>query len=315
MWVYVLRWWSLIIELIYLRSSHPIAGIMLPTDVYLSYNLFVVTNSLVIETFELALRVDDSADLPDRRPRHQSDVPSVPPSVLQSIPSVEARDPSLVCLLSKEPYVPPRVISLAAIDDLRKLGPPASVKNRQEIEITPESLRQFAMVVHQLQSHIRDVHMALHGLQNRLMLQDKEFQRQQEKYVEIVGKVERLSGHENVRLKQRFERTTSEQRRLLGRSDKLLQLFMDSSSPVLNEHEKRWFAELNRMKSDVLGEGEYDSASLKARTDAVGIELTLSMSMTDAVFSFRTSWSIICRACVSWESWRNSGDWKRRFIL
>lgn len=244
---------------------------MLPRDVYLSYSLFAVTNSLDIHVFELALRVEAADDSTESRPEPRSDLSSLPSSVLQSIPRVEAEDPSLVSLLSKEPYDPPRAISMAAVDDVRKLRLPPSAKNRQEIEITPELLREFASTVHRFQSHIRDIHMALHGLQNRLMLQDKEFQRQQEKYVEIVERAERLKGEGDVKLRQRFERAASEQRRLLGREDKLLQGFMDTSSPVLNEHEKRWFAELKRMKADVMGEGNYDSASLKARTDTVGL--------------------------------------------
>lgn len=242
---------------------------MLPTEVYLSYSLFVVTNSLDIHVFELALRVEAPEPPTDNHAQPPSDIPSLPLSVLKSVPSIEAQNPSLVSLLSKEPYDPPRAISIAALDEVRKLGLPVSAKNSREIGITPELLRQFATIVHQFQSHIRNIHMALHGLQNRLMLQDKEFQRQQEKYVEIVERTERLKGQENERLQQRFERTTSLQKRLLGRSDKLLQAFMDTSSPTLNEHEKRWFAELRRMKADVLGENNYDSTSLKARTDTV----------------------------------------------
>ena len=241
---------------------------MLPNEVYLSYSLFVVTNSLDIQVFELTLRVEAEEPPTDSHAQHSSDIPQPPPSVLKLVASIEARVPSLVSLLSNEPYVHPRAISMAAIEDIRKIGQSGSVKNRQEIEITPELLRQFATIVHRFQNHARDIHMALHGLQNRLMLQDKEFQRQREKYVEIAERTERLKGQENDRLRQRFERATSLQKRLLGRSDQLLQAFMDTNSPILNEHEKRWFAELRRMKTDILGEGNYDSTSLKARTEA-----------------------------------------------
>ncbi|KAF8504220.1 hypothetical protein JB92DRAFT_780955 [Gautieria morchelliformis] len=254
------------------KSSQPVASVVLPNDVYLSYSLFAIMNSLDIHILELDLRVEAESPT-DNHPQPLPDVSSLPPSVLLSVPGVEAQNPSLVSLLSKESYDFPRAISMAAIDDVRKLGLPTSAKTRQEIEITPELLRQFVTTVHRFQGHIRDIHMALHGLQNRLMLQDKEFQRQQEKYVEIVKRTERLKSSENDRIKQRFEQTTSQQKRLLGRCDKLLQAFMDTSSPVLNEHEKRWFAELRRMKADVLGEGNYDSASLKARTETLSNKL------------------------------------------
>ncbi|KAF8592657.1 hypothetical protein K439DRAFT_1650279 [Ramaria rubella] len=256
------------------RSSQPVAGIMLPSDIYLSYSMFSVTTSLDIRVLELSLRIGvESLEDSTSKSKPSSNLPSLPLSVVNSIPSIEAKDSSLVSLLSKEPYEPPRAISNEAVGDIRKLRMKGSANTRREIEITPELLRQFATTVQQFQSHIRDIHLALHGLQNRLMLQTKEFQRQQDKYMEIVTRTEKLNGPEDNRLKQRFERATAEQKRLLTRSDKMLQTLMNMSSPVLNDHEKRWFAELKRMKTDVLGEGTYDSASLKARTDALSNKL------------------------------------------
>ena len=264
------------------RSSQPIGSVVLPSDVYLSHSLFVVTSSLKIQTFQLALRVDSSLTSADVQPQVPHPLPSLSPSVADHIRSVQASDPSLLSLLSS-PYKPPHAISIAAISDIRQLAPQVAATQRGEIQITPETLRQFATTVHAFQSHIRDVHLSLNGLQDRLMLQDKEFQRQQEKYVEIVARTERLRFQEQERIKRRFELTTAEQKRLLGRSDKLLQALMDTSSPVLNEPEKRWFAELQRMKADVLGEGNYDSASLKARTYAVRIWLQQSYISTTNV--------------------------------
>ena len=51
--------------------------------------------------------------------------------------------------------------------------------------------------------------------------------------------------------------------------DKVLRALIKSASPELNEHETRWFQELERMKAQVLGVGRYDQDSLRNRVRLV----------------------------------------------
>jgi len=247
-------------------ASQPVIGICLPSDVYLTYCLFAVTSVSNVHVFELPLRIKEDPLLEGQQ--SSGNLPSLPPSVMNSVSALEAKDLSLVSLLVKEPYHTPALISGSSFETLRKLALSSSASNR-ELQITSEVLREFATIVHRFQSHIRDIYLCIHKLQERLMLQDGEFQRQQNKYMEIVALAERLKGEEHSKLQRRFEQAINEQKRLLKRSDKVLQELMDNSSPVLTEHEKRWFAELKRMKDEVVGVSSYDSGSLTARTDTL----------------------------------------------
>ncbi|KAF8528785.1 hypothetical protein BU17DRAFT_73080 [Hysterangium stoloniferum] len=252
------------------RASQPVIGICLPSDVYLTYCLFAATSALNFHVFELPLRIKEDPLVGEQQ--SPANLASLPPSVMSSVPALEAKDPSLVSLLVKEPYHAPALTSGSSFQTWRNfaLSSPAS---KRELQITPEVLREFATIVHRFQLHIRDILISIHQLQERLMLQDSEFRRQQNKYMEIVALAERLKGEEHTKLQHRFEQAIHEQKLLLKRSDKVLQGLMDSSSPVLTEHEKRWFAELKRMKDDVLGVSSYDSGSLKARTDTLSNKL------------------------------------------
>ncbi|GJJ07282.1 hypothetical protein Clacol_001482 [Clathrus columnatus] len=239
-----------------------------------------ITQSLAPHTAELSFRLkSEEEDI-----KHDIDLPPLPTSILESVPGLEAKDSSLISLLSREPYIPPPAVTLPeTIEAIKKLGHPSMDVLKRNIVITPELLRQFATIIQRFQSYIRDIYIAVSNFQDRMILQDQEFQRQQTKYAEIVERAKRLKEEGSVRLKQRFDRCFTEQKHLLSRSDKILQQLMNASSPAPSEPEKKWFGELQRMKMEILGESHYDSGSIRARTDTVwnysarGLNLSLKV--------------------------------------
>lgn len=270
------------------RRSDPIFGVVLPSDIYLSYCLVAITQSFIPHMTELSFRLRDE-EIADNNKKQNSDLPSLD-AILEAVPGPQTKDLSVVSLLSPEPYSLPAVVSLPeTIEAIKKLGRPLSDIMKRNIIITPEMLREFATIIQRFQSYIRDIYMAVNNFQDRMILQDQEFQRQQAKYMEIMERAKKLKEEDNIRLRQRFERCLSEQRRLLTVSDKVLQKFMDANSPTLSEQEKKWFAELQRMKMEILGESSYDSSSIKARTDTVCRLYYIPSSTIEFRFFFKLS--------------------------
>ncbi|KIJ37458.1 hypothetical protein M422DRAFT_60999 [Sphaerobolus stellatus SS14] len=250
------------------KLPKPVYGLALPGDVYLSYSLYAVTSSLDASVRELTLRIKE--DPIDVKAEPAVDLSSLPTAALDSIPELEAKEKSLVSLLAAEPYTPKPAVSPEGKQAIKKIQEQAKKgASSGEIVITPDTLRHFANTVQAFQSQIRDIILGTKASQDRVLVQDAEFKRQQHIYMEIKGKLEHLKGENHKRLEERFEHAISEQRKLLARSDRVLQQLMDSTSPNLNEYEKRWFAELKRMKVDVLGDSPYDAGSLKARTETL----------------------------------------------
>lgn len=91
---------------------------------------------------------------------------------------------------------------------------------------------------------------AADGVQVRLELQMKELGRQ----LRSVEELSRMGGgggrskEDGGDLSTRLAEAQKRQLELLGRTDRLLQKLMDAHSPTLSTFEKKWFAELERLK-------------------------------------------------------------------
>lgn len=286
------------------RSSKPVYGLALPGDVYLSYSLYAISNSFEIHVRDLVLRVKEDAT--QTKTQQSIDLSSLPASILETLPELEAKEESLVGYLSRDPFKTPALLTTEGIEDLRRLKSHVP-KGSADFQITPDLLRQFASTVQEVQSRIRGTLLAATQLQNRMMMQDMEFLRQQNVFVELMERTKQLKGDKQQKLEKRFEAAITQQQRLLARSDRVLQQLMDSTSLTLNEHEMRWFAELKRMKTDVFGESAYDAGSLKARTETVRMFPSISAAYPSHTFlySSQTDWSPICPACGSSQSGSN----------
>lgn len=215
-----------------------------------------------IAAYPLTLR-SEIADRPQQA-EGRRDLQVLPPLPPTSGP------PAYVSLLVAEPFSVPSILS-------RPFGPstisniplPRSQSTREEIRLTPESLRYLANVQARLASEAHEVLLACHKLRQRADLQRHEYERLQKKAADIVEWTKSLLGPRKDQLKERLKTIQTEQSKLLGRMDRLLHALVRQASPGLNEHETRWFEELRRMKAQVLGIGRYDPDSLRMRIKQV----------------------------------------------
>lgn len=237
---------------------------MIPKDVYLTYSIFVLTATMRVVTFSLNLRTE-SLDLPETsvKPRDRSALPTLPPA---------SGPPAYVSLLATHPYTLPSALSRPmGLPSIAKLSPPKSRNVKDELQLTPEMLRYLGTLAERISGEIHDTTLACHSLKTRGDLQKQEYDRLLKKAVEIVERTQTMLGPRKAEIQNRVKNVRAEQARLLERMDRVLQALIKNASPELNEYETRWFEELQRMKSQVLGIGRYDAESLKNRIREVSL--------------------------------------------
>lgn len=99
----------------------------------------------------------------------------------------------------------------------------------------------------------------------------------------MVDLVTGLKGVRKERLEARQASILSTQKELLGRMERILRGLLLKASPELTEPEKKWFDELNRMKSEVLGSGKWDERSLVKRTRLMEVEFERILPLLEQV--------------------------------
>lgn len=178
--------------------------------------------------------------------------------------------PVYVSLLGTEPYTPPVLLSNpSGLPANPKLSLPAPASGSKEFVLTPDTLRFIGKTVAQISSQTGEITLAYNDATSRLTLQKSELSRSIAKCKDMEYLVERLKGHAKDATEERLAKVQEEQKRLLGRYDRLLQVLMAQASPELSEYETKWFEELKRMKREVLGSGKYDEDSLVMRMKTV----------------------------------------------
>lgn len=253
------------------RCSNPVVAIAIPNDVYVTYSIFILTSAMRLSSFPLNLRPDSPAPLPTTLPE---------PETVDSEDHLIALEgpPAYISLLGPEPYQVPPILSRSQSG--LPINPRLSIpSNSKEFMLTPDSLRYLGTTVAKFSSQIHEIQLAFWSAQQRATLQKHEFLRQREKSAELVVAIQRLSEVRCKASKDRIARIQDTQKELLRRLDRTLQHLMLKASPVLSEHETKWFEELKRMKQDVAGSGRFDETSLVARTKMVRIILPYSVDV------------------------------------
>ncbi|KIK96958.1 hypothetical protein PAXRUDRAFT_137283 [Paxillus rubicundulus Ve08.2h10] len=264
------------------QCSNPVIAVCVPNDVYLSYSILILTSVFRITSIPLNLRTDlfhKRALLPPE-PSFVIAAPSTSTDLITSGTSSYSAPKDLtalegprayVSLLGTEPFVPPAIFSRTS--SLPRLSSGTPTMPAREFMLTPDTLRFLATQVTLMTTHMRSVLLAHAGVEDRLGLQKTEFRRMQEKCGEILRLIELLKarmrdvqGVKEDGTEGRVERVKGRHRELMGRADRILQALMMSASPELSECEAKWFEELGRMKTEIIGAGRYDEGSLKART-------------------------------------------------
>lgn len=238
------------------------AGIAIPSDILAAYNMFVVTETLRFVSFSLRLKADDLPiyDAPEK-PSTQTELSHLYP---------DASAPANPSLLSADPFSIPAVLTRPqGFPVIAKLSLPASHSIKDEIRVTPETLRYLATVTQRIEGEICEVQVAMGTVKIRTDLCIKEFERQRQRAAEVAERAKQLIQTRRPLLLDRINNVQNVHTQLVKRMNRLLETQIKKASPDLNEHETRWFEELKRMKAQVLGVGRYDSDSMKMRTRKV----------------------------------------------
>ncbi|KAI6047305.1 hypothetical protein EDC04DRAFT_2622716 [Pisolithus marmoratus] len=255
------------------RCSNPVIAACIPNDIFLAYSILILTSVFRIICLPLTLRTDLSSS------QDLQGAGSVPTSEKDRGFLIPAEGPpAYVSLLGAEPFQLPSMLSQSSgLPSFPRMSV-GTPNTKNEFMLTPDTLRYFASVVERFLAQIREVNLAYRATEARATLQRTEFQRQQEKCMEMLKKVEELRGLRYTRTEARVQKIMESHKVLTSRLDRTLQLLMQQASPDLSESETKWFEELRRMRAEVFGAGRYDEGSLAARISLLKREYERNMS-------------------------------------
>ncbi|KZT20799.1 hypothetical protein NEOLEDRAFT_1140344 [Neolentinus lepideus HHB14362 ss-1] len=238
-----------------LRSSNPVISVVIPSNIYLTSGVFVLTSMRQVVYIPLTLDIDEPPE-----PSKETPLAIEGPKDL-SVMRSPGGPPAYVSLLGTEFYDPPSILS-----NFSALPPTArpTLAHRSEM-ITPDILRFLGTIIEHFTHQIGEVRIAHKNAEARHELQIQEYQRQQEKLQEMNNLCGQLKGARHSATLERARRLQEAQKALFERLDRTLQAMMRKVSPELNQHERKWFEELKRMKGEVLGATRYDEESLSSR--------------------------------------------------
>ncbi|TIA90313.1 hypothetical protein E3P99_01621 [Wallemia hederae] len=246
-------------------ASNPIVALDVINDPYLGYLLFALTNSMQLLPMDLSLRVQEASELSTNAAPAQSSSPasSAPKESSDANEPTDEQKKLMGSLLDK----PMSEHTDGTINLTLRLDP---VNTRAEIAVTPQSLRYLGGVVENVRKHNQSFIATGNGIQDRLHLQIKETERQIDKLAHVASVATSPANGAGVGAGKggRVEAVANEQTELLRRMDRLLQRLMDKHQPTLSTHEKKWFAELGRIRDEVGGD-DGKGRALQARMSKV----------------------------------------------
>ncbi|TIB92557.1 hypothetical protein E3Q18_02288 [Wallemia mellicola] len=258
-------------------QSTPIVALDVINDAYLGYLLFALTNTMQILPLDLSLRVQTDPETIETKPKPQmlpkvSDSATSKPSSSNQASNEERK---LYSSLLESPFIQDQPDGSNKINLSHKLAP---VNTRAEIQVTPQTLRYMGGVVENVRHHNQNSIQTGNNIQDRLSLQLKETEKQIEKLAHVAKIATNPSNEAGVGTGKgaRVEKVSNEQSELLKRMDNLLQRLMDKHQPTLSTHEKKWFAELGRIRDEVSGTDSKGRA-LQARMSRVGLSHQLEL--------------------------------------
>ncbi|TFK55814.1 hypothetical protein OE88DRAFT_1804607 [Heliocybe sulcata] len=240
------------------KVLNPVISVVIPSDIYLTSGIFVLTSTREIACFSLMLDIDE----PQEPSEEKSATIEGPKDLSVSLRKSPEGPPAYVGLLGSDPYEPPEIYSNFSAQPPKDR--PAAMRSDM---ITPDSLRFLGSTIEHFVHQIGAVRLAQRHAETRHELQIQEYQRQQEKLQELVSRCGELKGAQHIATLDKVKRLQDAQKALFRRLDRTLQAMMRKVSPELSQHEKKWFDELKRMKGEVLGATRYDEDSLATRVN------------------------------------------------
>jgi nucleoporin NUP82 len=227
-------------------------------NITLGYGLLALASSHQLAAIELDFRMTESA----------TDQPASPELSLKE-PSAEDERDAYSLLLAKPVDFPQLISSIRQPgnydprDLIRKL--PEYKKPLQTV--SPDHLRVLGEITSQVQARTRAIRAASQAIENRIDLELQELQRQLKLLKDCSTRITQLR---KSTTRERTERMLDTQGVLGERLDKVSVAMWEEYRPQIGEAERKWFDELDRLKSRVRGGGNQHGKGLAGREQLVG---------------------------------------------
>ncbi|RCI05659.1 hypothetical protein CU098_011899 [Rhizopus stolonifer] len=226
----------------------PIVGLSIITDIYLSYVLFSVTFDYKLVYNDLSVRRDtDSSENSQMAVRDQ----------LKGIINTgngQAYEPILSLPIFEKPK------QLDNLPKQSKIVIPKELAHSKEVVINEETLRFFSKTSEQVRRDTRELGKAAVLIEERISLQQKEFEKQVNSVREIYNKYQKYFSSEAKQSQEKIVKDITQRHAMLRlRMDEQLRLVMLNCQPVLSEEENAWIKKLEELSDKIAGSSGYAS--------------------------------------------------------
>ncbi|KAI9480466.1 MAG: nuclear pore component-domain-containing protein [Benjaminiella poitrasii] len=225
----------------------PIVGLVIITDVYLSYSMLALTSD-----YRLVKR-----DLNMRRENVLSEVSqNAVKAQLKEIGAEESDENGYQALLPLPAFVPPP--QLDSLPKQAKVVIPADMNGSKEIVVNEETLRFFANASEKIRREAHDIKKTASKIDNRLTLQQKEFERQLDTVRELYDRLQKVTSETaKTEQQQKLRDVVQKHNKLRLRIDEQLRTLMRNYQPELSKEEEGWIEKLEKLSKKVSGESGY----------------------------------------------------------
>ncbi|KAI8980930.1 hypothetical protein BDB01DRAFT_724658 [Pilobolus umbonatus] len=232
----------------------PIVGLVVITDIYLSYSLLALTSEYGLITKEMNVRRDlsisdqaDGAMKAQLRDLGDNGNTEKPYEVGLPLPLFE---------LPKQ---------FDNFPSQAKIVIPSTMDGKKEIVINEETFKFFTKSAEQVRREIRQLHKAAVKVDNRLVLQQNEFKRQVKAVRDLYDRMQLQCSQEAKQKREDALKTIEGKHlQLRLRFESLLRQIMSNYQPGLTRKEEEWIDKLDELSNKVNGPSGY-----KARIELV----------------------------------------------
>lgn len=235
-------------QLVESNSSSPVEGLAAFSTVTLGYGVLALASTNQLAAIELEYQI------PRRQPSPAA--------------TLRLSKPDRSSLLLAQPLDFDKLLSSvhsARVDPkaaLRKLPTP----NQPIQSVSPEHLRVVGEIIAQLQNRLAAIRSASQAIEHRVNIQIREFQRQVELLKQSSATIKALKNDDTA---ERAEKILEKQDKLAERMDRVVAALSADYRPEIGEVEKRWFDELEKLRTRVYGGGGFGLSRTRGLTSQV----------------------------------------------
>ncbi|KAG2224544.1 hypothetical protein INT45_004389 [Circinella minor] len=228
------------------NTNDPLIGIVIITDIYLTYSTLGLTQSYKLAAVELGLRSSNTSTTATTTPSFH-DTNKTTTSSCDGKSSTN----NSASLLTDSPYTVPSSTELSQ----PKIVVPSEYTGKKEIVITENSLLFVTQASEKLYNSIKELAKFKVKAEKRLAIQQLELSRQVEDIKKLCDRIEQ----QNIQEEQREKILAAAQShgKLALRVDSVLRKVMGSYLPELSNDEKKWVESLEEIQKTMNGDRGY----------------------------------------------------------